>query len=155
MAQCAPTTIGTYELVSGEAIKLTQEFFDSQVAMIDTLLKEKMVVNWESFYCRRDGKVIPVEQNIFYLFSERGEIVASVGIVRDITERRKAEKEIRGTRDFLDNIIESSQDCIISTDADGYLTSSNRYFLEILGYQEDEVIGRHMSEFAPRRGSNI
>ena len=152
MAQCAPATIGTYELVSGDAIKLTQEFFDSQVAMIDTLLKEKMVANWESFYCRRDGKVIPVEQNIFYLFSESGEIVASVGIVRDITERREAEREIKETRDFLDNIIESSQDCIISTDADGYLTSSNKFFLEILGYREDEVIGRHMSEFAPHRG---
>ena len=152
MAQCAPAAIGTYELVSGDVIEITQEFFDGQVTMIDTLLKEKMVANWESFYCRRDGKLMPVEQNIFYLFSETGEIVASVGIVRDISERRKAEREIKETRDFLDNIIESSQDCIISTDADGYLTSGNKYFLEILGYREDEIIGRHMSEFAPHRG---
>ena len=155
MSQCAPTTIGNYELVSGEGIHITQEFHDSQVAMIDTLLKEKSVANWESFYCRRDGKLMPVEQNLFYLFNESGEIMASVGIVRDITERRKAEREIKGTRDSLDNIIESSQDCIITTDADGYLTRVNKYFLEILGYREDEVLGRHTSEFAPQRGSTF
>jgi PAS domain S-box-containing protein len=155
IAQCAPTTIGTYELLSGEVVQITQEFHDSQAAMIDTLLKKNTVSNWESFYCRKDGKLIPVEQNLFYLFNESREIIGSVGIVRDITERKKAERQIKAARDYLDNIIESSQDCIIATDPDGYLTRVNKYFLELLGYREDEVLGKHSSEFAPRRGDRF
>jgi len=149
MAQCAPTTTGSYELVSGEVLHLTQEFFDSQVAMIDTLLREKIVANWESFYCRRDGKLIPVEQNLFYLFSESGEIMASVGIVRDITERREAERAMRDTRDFLDNIIESSLDCIVVSDRQGYLNRVNNFFLDLTGFSKEEVLGKHISEFSP------
>jgi PAS domain S-box-containing protein len=147
MAQCAPDTIGTYELVSGEAIELTEEFFDSQVAMIDKLLKEKMVANWKSFYCRRDGKVIPVEQNIFYLFSESGEIVASVGIVRDITERKKAEAEILVTRDFLQNVITTALDGIVVTDALSTITMINQAAVNIFGYSQEELLGHRIQGF--------
>ena len=40
--------------------------------------------------------------------------------------------EIRETKDFLDNIIDSSLDSIIITDAKGCITRTNRSFLQML-----------------------
>jgi PAS domain S-box-containing protein len=149
MSQCAPTAIGNYELVTGEVVTITPEFFDNQLDMVSMLRKEKKVSNWASFYCRKDGKLIPVEQNMFYLFNQKKEIIGAVGISRDVTERRKAEDKLRETTDFLDNIIENSLDCIVASDTKGYFTRVNKSFLTLLGYTQEEVLGRHSAEFAP------
>ena len=52
----------------------------------------------------KNRKVIPVDQNITYLYNDNMEIVGSVGISRDITERRKTERKLKESTDFLENI---------------------------------------------------
>jgi PAS domain-containing protein len=104
---------GVYESTSGNSIKITQDYFDSQTSMIANLLDGKEIRNRASYFMRKDGKVIPCEQNISALFNKDGKVNGTVGIVRDVTERKKAEDELRETKDHLDNIIESSLDAIV------------------------------------------
>ena len=33
------------------------------------------------------------------------------------------------------------------SDSGGYVTRANQYFLDLLGYTEEEVLGRHVMEF--------
>jgi len=47
-------------------------------------------------------------------------------------------------------MIESSLDSIIFTDGKGYVSRTNKSFLSLLGYMEEEqIIGKHMAEFSP------
>jgi PAS domain-containing protein len=96
---------------------------------------------------RKDGQEIPVETATFTIKIPGGYLIYA--FVRDITERKLAEEEIRETRDYLDNIIESSLDCIIVSDNKGYLTRVNKSFLEMLDCKKEEVIGKHMTELVP------
>ena len=76
-------------------------------------------------------------------------LTGAVGILKDITESTRAEGELSRTRDHLDNIIESSLDCIVVSDNTGNVVRVNQAFLSRFGYTNEEVIGKHVMEFAP------
>ena len=149
MSQLSVIEEGTYETCYGEKIKIGKDHIDYLMDMLSRFIEEGKITNWESYVFRKDGKVIPVEVNIVKLYDEKGDQSGSVGIVRDITERRKSESEITATRDFLENIIESSIDPIIIGDSVGTVTRTNKAFQNLLHYEEHEITGKHIGEFVP------
>ena len=54
---------------------------------------------------------------------------------------------IRRSKDFLEGVIESSIDAIITTDTKGIVTYCNRAAEDLLDYFFDEMIGKRVSEF--------
>jgi len=117
-----------YETTSGERVRLGQDYMEYTLRMAEQLLEEKRIINWESYLVRNDGKAIPIEMNITYIFDKTGVVSGCVGILRDNTERKIAEKEIIETRDFLNNIIDSSLDPIIIGSNLGNITRVNKAF---------------------------
>ncbi len=67
-------------------------------------------------------------------------------ILRDITERRRAELQIRR----LAAIVESSSDAIIAADASGHIVAWNRAAERLYGWSAPEAIGHHLSITFPR-----
>ena len=70
-------------------------------------------------------------------------------VKRKTEELQESNTKLKETKEHLDNLIESSVDCIMVSDKTGYITKVNRYFLELLGYSEKEVIGKHVMFCAP------
>jgi diguanylate cyclase (GGDEF)-like protein/PAS domain S-box-containing protein len=60
-------------------------------------------------------------------------------IMRDITERKKAEEGLR----LMAKIFEGSQDAIVITNTRSHIIDANRGFSSITGYSKVEVIGKH------------
>ena len=89
----SPTDEGRYKSTTGEWVEINEKFFDDTTIMISRLVTEGEIYNWESYYSRKDKKVVPVEQSIVYLYNEEGDKIGAVGIIRDITERKQAEEE--------------------------------------------------------------
>ncbi len=86
---------------------------------------------------------------IAHLFNEEGDGIGAVGIIRDITERRKAEKDLKEAKEFLEYVIKSSRDGILITDQQGTILSVNVAIEEMSGYSKEELIGEHASIFSP------
>lgn len=61
---------------------------------------------------------------------------------RDVTELREIESELRQTKDFLENLIQSSVDAIVAAEVSGNVILFNRAAERILGYSAQEVVGR-------------
>ena len=59
-------------------------------------------------------------------------------VASDITERKRAEQEIR----LLANAVQSTSEMISITDQENRFTFANRAFLETYGYREEEILGR-------------
>ena len=122
--------------------------------LITTLLSEGTVSGVERTWLRSDGSSIDIEMNIALLKDSNGDLTGSVASIRDITVRKQAEKELAETKDYLENIIESSLDGIVVSDGMGYISKANKAFLKMLGYREEEVIGKHIIECSPLEEGN-
>ena len=73
-----------------------------------------------------------------------------MAILRNIAERKKAEREIIEAHDFLGDVFKTSVDGIITTDCKGTITMANRAVEEILSYSKGELIGKHTTELGPK-----
>ena len=68
--------------------------------------------------------------------------VAAIISMRDVTETRVIEAELKQTKEFLENVIDSSVDAIMTTDMDGTVLIYNDGAERILGYLPDEIVGK-------------
>jgi PAS domain S-box-containing protein len=66
-------------------------------------------------------------------------------MLTDITERKKAEEKIKS----LANVVESSDDAIITESLDGIITSWNNGAEQVYGYSAEEVLGKNISILEP------
>ena len=96
-------------------------------------------------WIRKDGRVIDSIMAAKCLRRADGSVEYFVGLVLDITERKRAEERIRE----LGAIVESSDDAILGRTLDGIITSWNKGAEKIYGYAENEVIGQPISILVP------
>ena len=114
--------------------------------MITELREQGFIKNFEAAWFRKDGSLVPIELNITRLKDQDGATLGSVSVIRDITQRKQAEQEILSTRDFLENIFNTSSDGIIVTDVRGYITRVNQATAAMTGFAAEELPGRHIVE---------
>lgn len=142
---------GVYKSTTGEMITIDEAFFnDARKATHEKLLKEGKVANWETYYLRKDGKIVPVEMNLTFIYGEEGVITGSVGIVRDITERKKSNVSIQKSEQKYHTLIELASAGILVAENDS-ITQVNRTAEEIYGYSKDELIGQSPSMLSPEQ----
>ncbi|MGI9332175.1 MAG: PAS domain S-box protein, partial [Gammaproteobacteria bacterium] len=96
---------------------------------------------------RRDGTEVPVDVSLGSL--ESGDSLYAVASVRDVTERVEAERRIRESEQRFRALIENANVGICVCRPDATIVQTNRAFLESLGRDEDEIVGRHPSSFSP------
>jgi len=79
--------------------------------------------------------------------NDKGIIMGSISVVRDITERKKAEQSLQESALRWQSTFDSTQDAIFILDAEQRIITCNRMMLEILGVKNtDDLIGRHCWE---------
>ena len=64
-------------------------------------------------------------------------------LVLENQERRQAETDLRGQKEFNENIIGTAAAIIISLDRQGNISEFNRHAEELIGYRKEEVLGRN------------
>jgi PAS domain S-box-containing protein len=89
---------------------------------------------------RRDGSEISVELSLSSV-QIRGEWHA-IGVVRDITERKRAEKSLKNAKEYIENLIQGANVIIVGRDREGNVNLFNRKAEEVSGYTFAEVAGR-------------
>jgi PAS domain S-box-containing protein len=94
---------------------------------------------------RKNGERFPAHSTVTAIMGPSGRVTGFVEIVRDITRTKTLERELQETKEFLENIMQSSVDGIVTTDLKGKVTYVNRAIEEILKYQKNEILGTHIS----------
>jgi PAS domain S-box-containing protein len=90
---------------------------------------------FEWLHCREDGTPFMAEVSLNRL--ELGDKTLLQAIVRDITDRKRAEEELRFRNAILSTQQETSLDGILVVDGKGGIVSSNRRFAEMWGVPPD------------------
>ncbi len=108
---------------------------------IERVMAGESVSNLEARLHTRDGRIIDVEGSASARV-EGGRPVAVRGYFRDVTERRRAEDELRRTAQMLDLAHDA---VIIYTLPDGLVTYWNRGAERLYGWARAEALGRELS----------
>jgi PAS domain S-box-containing protein len=96
---------------------------------------------------RANGEEFPIEASISHIDTD-GNTLFTI-IIRDITERRRAEEALRESEERYRHLVDSSNDWVWEADADGVYTYAGRQCREILGYEPSELIGKKRFDLMP------
>ncbi|NBD36755.1 MAG: PAS domain S-box protein, partial [Chloroflexi bacterium] len=92
------------------------------------------------------------EVNSGALHDAEGNAYGMISIVRDVTERERAEKALRQERDRAQQYLDIAGTIFIALDATGKVTLVNQKGSEVLGYAQQEIIGQNwFDHFLPAR----
>ncbi|MCP4725403.1 MAG: PAS domain S-box protein [bacterium] len=86
-----------------------------------------------------NGKVIPMEINLTPV-KEKNKIVALQGVMRDITERKKFESDLKQKDRQMKNIVEHSNEIFYAHDKNHKLTYISHQSEQIMGYTPEEMM---------------
>ncbi len=99
----------------------------------------------ELIACNRNAERFPVEVTITEM--RDGDEVKLIGVIRDITERKRAEEQMLLSR----QVFEAASEAIVITDAQSVVIDVNPAYEAITGYSRDEMIGQQPSRISSNR----
>jgi len=128
--------------------------------ILELIKEKKMVTNYETQLVRKDGKVIDISLSISLLRDEHGKVIGTVGISKDITEWKKAQKqleeysqhleamvekrtqELKESKSHLEAMLSGIADGVVFVNQDNRITFINEAAETIFGLKREEWIGR-------------
>ncbi|HXG21414.1 MAG TPA: PAS domain S-box protein [Methylomirabilota bacterium] len=124
--------------------------FDYHPEWVRRLLSEVLpIVLRDGVWCgetamlTHDGREIPVSQLLMaHRSTPEGPIEFFSTIARDISKQKLAEAELRAAKEYAETLIQSSNDMIISADAERKIIEFNPAAERTFGYSKAEVLGR-------------
>ncbi|QHL88459.1 PAS domain S-box protein [Nibribacter ruber] len=113
---------------------------DRIIASLETALQDSQSDKWQIEYrsLRSDGTTVFIEERGFIIRDDAGKATRMVGAVQNITERKKAEQELRK----LSFIAKETINGVLIIHLDGALHWINDAFTRMMGWTLDEVKGK-------------
>ena len=142
---------GSFEELAARNLEEQTHYVDRSRAEFKQLIEEKGEVRGlESGWRRRDGTVIHVRESARAVRDTSGKVLYYEGTVEDVTERRKAEEELRRAHELLTaseqrlkSIVETEPECVKVLDTHGNLVEMNPAGLAMVEAGSlDEVRGK-------------
>ncbi|MBF0413676.1 MAG: PAS domain S-box protein [Desulfamplus sp.] len=145
---------GSIKYVNQSVLKYTgyteEEFKNLRIENIDPNITESSwsahwnelrrvkTMRFETIHRTKDGVDIPFEVTASHVIFDRGD-EHNFAVVRNISERKQAEREIRR----LSQAVEYSPVSVVITDIKGSIEYVNRKFSQVTGYTREEAIGQN------------
>lgn len=96
----------------------------------------------ETRMIREDGTIIDVDVSLSVLRDSENRVLGSIGVIRDITERKLTEEALQKSEQRFRQVVENAEEWIWEVDAQGLYTYVSPVAERILGYTQDEMVGR-------------
>jgi PAS domain S-box-containing protein len=133
--------------VVGQSIRVIvpPELYADEEDVLRRIRAGKGVDHYDTVCIRKDGHRLDVSVTVSPVATPDGRIIGVSKIARDITERRRLERDAR----HFAALVESSDDAIISKDLTGVITSWNVAAERMFGFTAAEMVGQSIRRLIP------
>jgi PAS domain S-box-containing protein len=136
----------TYEIFLGSVHSEDREYVDQKwqasIRGEPYDIEHRIVINGEVKWVREKAELEFDKDNV---------LLGGFGTVQDITERKRAEEELRETSDYLDSLLNYANAPIIVWDPEFRISKFNHAFEHLSGYEAEKVLGKHLSVLFPEK----
>lgn len=99
-------------------------------------------LNFESEAIRKEGSHFPIDVSSSLFTIDKKPVMLT--LIRDITERKKAEEKLKASEEKYQGLFECTTDGMIVLDARGEILDINGKAVELFGFEEEKMIGHNM-----------
>ena len=130
---------------------------EDQKRFMNEVIKEGFVRDFEVKLKRKDGTQIDVLITANARRGDSGEIISYDGIIKDITDRKRMQDELKNSEERFKQVAENAGEWIWEVDASGLYTYASPVVKKILGYEPEEVVGKKhfYDSLAPDERENL
>jgi PAS domain S-box-containing protein len=114
------------------------------------LKKNGQLINQEYRIVRPDGSIRHIWDRGFPIPNETGRINRYVGVAQDITKWKRAEEDLKKSKDYLNQIINCIADPIFVKDRQHRFLLINDAVCATTGLRREEIIGRTLHDTLPK-----
>ena len=114
---------------------------------VEKVLREGVIVGLanHTVLVALDGTERPIDDSAAPIRDAAGRMLGVVLIFRDVTEQRRADRELRESEARKSAVLQTALDCIITMDQEGRVVEFNPTAEKTFGYSRAEVIGQELS----------
>ncbi len=124
---------------------------------LPTLLEEAKLIRSTPNYSagreyriiRKDGQIIWVYELIQNICDDSGKPIFVQGTIYEITERTQVQKELQEEREKYQMLVEKLEEGVLLEDREGVISFVNQKTTDLLGYTENELLGKHWTYIVP------
>ncbi|MBC7260323.1 MAG: PAS domain S-box protein [Chloroflexi bacterium] len=135
------------ELIGGSFLKL-KLLSPSQIPKAAALLARNLLGQPtgpdEFVLTRKDGSKVVAEIRTYPVQIQGQSLV--LGIARDVTERKEAERQLAERRLYLEAVLAAAPDAIVTLDAQHRIVEWNAQAERLFGYTRDEAVGKPLDD---------
>ena len=106
---------------------------------------------YEKEYVRKDGSVAPISLRTILVRDLDGRPIRFMGIVRDIAELKEKEEALKASERRYRSLFDLSHDGVVFVGLNGPVEEANPAYLDMLGYELDELVGMTYQQLTPPR----
>jgi len=99
-------------------------------------------INFESEAVRKEGTRFPIDVSSSLFAMDKTPVMLT--LIRDITERKKAEEKLRASEEKYQGLFESTTDGMLVLDARGEILDVNGKTAELFGFTKQEIVGKNL-----------
>ena len=141
---CAGLGYSRGELIGKHRSDFDAGLDESSIERLKQRIAAGETVAFESRHRRKDGSSFPVEVRVGQFEQGGRRFLCSA---RDITERKRAEDELRASEERFRSLVDHATDGFFLFDPQAAIVDVNRQACESLGYSREEMIGMHPRDF--------
>ncbi|MBU0463615.1 MAG: PAS domain S-box protein [Proteobacteria bacterium] len=137
----------------------SEELEKMQAIIVDLLdsLSDKTMEVFETSIYHKNGEEIPCEISGTVVLDNAGNPLYAQGVTRVITERKKAEKDLRDSKEKLEQAIQGNSIPTYIIDSNHIITNWNNACESLTGFSEAQMVGtkKHWLPFYPEERPNL
>ncbi len=126
-------------------ILIPPDRFDEEPSILERIRSGRKVDHYETVRRRKDGSLVDVSLTVSAIKNEYGKIIGASKIARDITQRKRAQEEIR----FQASLLSAVEQAVIATDLEGTVIYWNSFAEGLYGWTAAEAIGSNIIALTP------